>query len=270
MIAVWIYARHRVTPVPDHPGSPRQLRNQLHGAPTCGSVRSLEADSEAGFVIANDYCLGELMEHGTSFSQRRIIVALLVLLVGGILTMGGLPFPVNGRYWDAANDAERIVVIDADRVQFAIAFGIAALGTLAIGVGLAMSARALVPAGSDRRRRTAGVIAMWMGALAALGALVVLLHALLATPEFFVDSVSYDVAVYGGGIAVMLGMILIGLLAWSAPPPKWAAVILIVGAPLGFVPEVQQIAVIVFAAISLVAIIRQRTSPAPLRDVSFS
>jgi len=200
------------------------------------------------------------MDRDTSSSHEGTMRALWVLLAGGILTLGGLPFPVNGRYWDAADDAGRIAAIDGDRLQFAVAFGLAALGTIGVGIGLALLAPALASAVPGRRRRTAATVAMWTGWIGALGGVVVLLHALLATPEFFVDSITFDVAVVGGGIAMMLAMIIVGVLAWPAAPPKWAAVVLIVGAPLGFVPEVQQIAVILFAAASVITLARRASA----------
>ena len=199
------------------------------------------------------------MDRDAASSRERTRTALWLLLGGGILTLGGLPFPVNGRYWDAADDAGRIAAIDGDRLQFAVAFGLAALGTIGVGIGLALLAPALASASSSpgRRRHAAALVAAWMGWIGALGGLVVLLHALLATPEFFVDSIMFDVAVVAGGIAVMLAMIIVGVLGWSAPPPKWATVVLVVGGPLGFIPEVQQIAVIVFAAASIITLARR-------------
>lgn len=202
------------------------------------------------------------MDNDNETSIRRIGAALWVLLGGGLLSLGGLPFPANGRYWDAANDAERIAVIDADRAQFAVAYGLAALGMLMVGVGLALLALALAPAAPGRRRNAWARVAAWMGGIGAAGAVVVLFHALLASPEFFVDSATFDVAVVGGGIALMFAMITVGVLAWSAPLPKWAAAVLIASGPLGFIPELQQIAVIVFAAASLVTLTRRATSPA--------
>lgn len=77
-------------------------------------------------------------------------------------------------------------------------------------------------------------------------------------------------AVIGGGIALMLAMIVVGVLAWWAPPPKWTAVVLVVGAPLGFLPEVQQIAVIVFAAAGLITLARRSTTPPDLSDTTSS
>lgn len=209
------------------------------------------------------------MELDDDTSNRSIGTALWVLLAGGVLSLGGLPFPVNGRYWDAGDDAERIAVIDADRAQFAAAYGFTALGMIVIGVGLATLALALAPAAPGRRRHTSAAVAAWLGGIGAVGGLVVLLHALVATPEFFVDSTSFDVAVIAGGIAMMIATIVVGVLSWSAPPPKWAAVVLIASGPLGFVPELQQIAVIVFAAASLVALARRPITSADVVDGSF-
>ena len=89
--------------------------------------------------------------------------------------------------------------------------------------------------------------------------------AVFATPEYFVDGGVLGDLVYivGMVLGLTLSMILFGALAWSAPPPKWTAVVLILAALLGlpaFVPWF--LGLFVFAVANLVVMAR-RSAVAP-------
>lgn len=189
---------------------------------------------------------------------RSIKNALAVVLAGVVVTLAALPFPVVRDYWDGSDDAAQAVVIDGDRAQFAVAFGLAGLGGAIAGIGLFLLGRAIAPIerAQSTRRAGAALVAGGCGLVVAVNGLVLLLHALFATPEFYVDSAPLIVAAVVGGIAKLVSMVVFGVLAWSAPPPKWTAVVLVVGGILNFVPEVADVALGVFALANLVVIRR--------------
>lgn len=89
-----------------------------------------------------------------------------------------------------------------------------------------------------------------------------MLHALLATPEFYVDSPLGTAMLVVGGLGLMSSMLILGVLAWSAPPPKWTAVVMVVGGLLSFMPDVAYVGLAIFAAANLVMLRRSATKGA--------
>jgi hypothetical protein len=182
---------------------------------------------------------------------------LLVILVGSIIFWVGMPFPVGGDYFGAENDAERIVVVDENRVQIGISFGLFGLGAAIAGVGLWMLGRAIAPmeeAERGRRRKTAAQVAAWLGLLGALGGLSRLSSAVFASPETFVQG-NFGAAIgLVGMAATAVSVVVLGVLAWSAPPRRWTAVVLVLGGVVGagtLLPLFWYFALIVFAVANL-------------------
>jgi len=139
------------------------------------------------------------------------------------------------------------------------------LGTVVAGIGLFALGWAIAPTEGEtaKWRETVARAAGIGGVLAALAGLERLLVALFATPEFFVDEGAFGDVVYiiGMVIGLTISMILLGILAWAAPPPKWTAVVLIVFAVLGlpaFMPWF--VGLFVFAVANLVVMARSPQS----------
>jgi MFS family permease len=189
--------------------------------------------------------------------------AMWALVVGSVVAMVGVFMPATSDFFDSDfTDADLIVLVDDDRPRYLVAFGLMGLGTAIAGVGLFMLGRAITPMEREMAawRGTAAQVASFGGLLAALAGLERLLVALFATPEFFVDEGMFGDIVYviGMVLGLTLSMILIGVLAWAAPPPKWTAVVLIVAAVLGlpaFMPWF--VGLIVFAVANLVVMARR-------------
>jgi hypothetical protein len=190
--------------------------------------------------------------------------SLWLLIVGSVLALIGVFLPATSDFFDSdLTDAELIQMVDGDRAEYLIAFGLMGLGTVIVGTGLLALGRAIAPTERETAewRGTVAQVAGIGGLLAALAGLERLGVALFATPEFFVDGgVISDVA-YGIGmvIGLTLSMILFGILAWRAPPPKWTAVVLIVFALLGlpaFMPWF--VGLFVFAVANLVVMARSQ------------
>jgi len=181
----------------------------------------------------------------------------LVVLVGSIVFWIGMPFPVGSDFFGADNDAERIIVVEENRAQIGASFGLFGLGAAIAGVGLWMLGRAIAPIEETERGRTrkiAAQVAAWLGLLGAISGLSRLLHALFATPETLVEG-NLDAAIgLVGMAATAVSLVVFGVLAWSAPPPKWTAVVLVLGGIVGagtFLPLFWYFALIVFAVANL-------------------
>lgn len=189
---------------------------------------------------------------------------LWLLIVGSVLALIGVFLPATSDFFDSdLTDAELIQMVDADRAEYVIAFGLMGLGTIIVGIGLLGLGWAIAPTERETAswRGTAAQVAGIGGALAALAGLERLVVALFATPEFLVDEGALgDVAyIIGMVIGLTLSMILLGVLAWEAPPPKWTAVVLVVFALLGvpiFMPWF--VGLLVFAVANLVVMSRSR------------
>ena len=155
------------------------------------------------------------------------------------------------------DEAARIAVIDGDRTQFAISFGLLGLGAAVAGVGLWMLARSLVPWTRTRgpRWHKAVLAASWLGLAGAIGGLSRTLHGILASPEYMEDA-SIDMVVGGiGWIGTVLAMIILGVIAWSARPPKWTEAVMVLGGVAGavtFLPLFFYLALIVFVIANLI------------------
>jgi hypothetical protein len=172
------------------------------------------------------------MERKSVWAGRDVVGALLVVFVGAVVSLVGIvAFSVVGDYWNAGSDAARAALIDSNRVQFAVAFGLQGLGTVVLGSGLFLLGRviAAVDAHGDRRRRAAARLAGWSGVVVGLSGLSGGLHAIVATPEFYVDSAIGTLFVIVGGLGLVVSTVVLGVLAWAASPPKWTAVILTAG-----------------------------------------
>lgn len=196
---------------------------------------------------------------------------LRVILAGSIIFWIGVPWPVASDYFGADNDAERIAVVDDQRIEIAIAFGLLGLGTAIAGLGLWMLTRDIVSMEAARgpRRGTAVKVAGWLSLLSVLAGVMRLLTALLATPEFFVDNDLDLIGLFAMFIGTAVVLIILGVLAWSGPPPKWSAVVLIVGGVLGVVtllPLFWYLALIVFAIANLAVMRRGDASPQPATE----
>ena len=193
--------------------------------------------------------------------------ALWLLIVGSVLALVGVFLPATSDFFDSDfTDAELIQMVDGDRAQYLIAFGLMGLGTVLAGIGLFVLGWAIAPTEGEtaKWRETVARAAGIGGALAALAGLERPLVALFATPEFFVDgggALGDVVYIIGMIIGLTLSMILLGILAWAAPPPKWTAVVLIVFAVLGlpaFMPWF--VGLFVFAVANLVVMTRSPQS----------
>lgn len=182
---------------------------------------------------------------------------LWVVLAGSILFWVGLPFPVVFDYFEAENEAARIAIMDGDRAQFALSFGLLGVGAAVAGVGLWMLGRSLVPSARTRGSRwaKAATAATWFGLASAAGGLSRTLHAVFATPEYMADA-AVDMVVGGiGWLGTVLAMIILGVFLWSAGPPKWTAVVMVLGGIAGgvtFLPLFFYLPLIVFAVAILV------------------
>ncbi len=193
----------------------------------------------------------------------RVRTALWVALAGSVIFWIGLPFPVVTDFFESEDSAERIALIDGERTQFAIAFGLLGLGAAVVGVGLWLLGRAIAPMEAQRstRRSRAAQTAGWLGLTGVLAGGSRLVHAVFATPEYLEGDNIIDPVV--GAIAwpaTSIAMIILGVLAWSSPAPKWTAVVLVLGGVAGlvtFLPLFWYTALIVFAIANLV-VIRQR------------
>lgn len=203
-----------------------------------------------------------------SGAMRRVRAALWVALAGSIIFWIGLPFPVVTDFFESETAAERIALVDGERTQFAIAFGLLGLGAAIAGVGLWLLGRAIAPMEAERGRPRgrAAQTAGWLGLLGVLMGGSRLLHAAFATPEYMEGDNNIVDPVLGvvGGLGTSIALIIFGVLAWSAPPPKWTAVVLILGgvaATVTFLPLFWYFALIVFAIANLVVMRRRATSP---------
>ena len=202
-----------------------------------------------------------------STAMYGVRIALWVALAGSIIFWVGLPFPVVTDFFEAENEAERIALIDGDRTQFAIAFGLLGLGAAIAGVGLWLLGRAIAPMETQRsrRREIAARTAAWLGLTGVLAGLSRLGHALFATAEYVEgdDNVIDPVVGAIAWPATSVALIIFGVLAWSSPPPKWTAVVLVLGGVAGlltFLPLFWYFALIVFAVANLI-VMRRRTKP---------
>ena len=131
-----------------------------------------------------------------------------------------------------------------------------------------MLGRAIAPieAQKSEQRKIAALMAGWLGLVVAIGGHSRLLHALFATPEFYVDSDIDSVVVVVAVFGLLLSVVTFGVLAWSALPPKWAAVILVVGGLLSVaLSEFTYVALIVFAVATLAVTRRGAGSPEVVR-----
>lgn len=198
---------------------------------------------------------------------NRVRTALWVALTGSIIFWVGMPFPVVTDFFEAENEAERIALIDGDRTQIAIAFGLLGLGAAIAGVGLWLLGRGIVPmeARRSRRREIAAQTAAWLGLTGVLAGGSRLLHALFATAEYMEGDDNFIDPVLGAVAwpATSVALIIFGVLAWSSPPPKWTAVVLALGGVAGlltFLPLFWYFALIVFAIANLI-LMRRRTKP---------
>lgn len=217
--------------------------------------------------MTTDYGTEQQRIQAPPASLTNVRRALWVVLAGSVIFWIGLPFPVVTDYFESANGAERIAVIDGDRTQFAVAFGLLGAGAAVAGIGLWLLGRAIAPMEAERSRRRglAAQTAGWLGLLGVLAGASRLLHAVFATPEYMEGDNYIDPAVgVIGAIGTSLALITVGVLAWSAPPPKWTAVVLVLGgvaAAVTFLPLFWYFALIVFAIANLIVMRRLVASP---------
>ena len=193
--------------------------------------------------------------------------ALWMLVVGSVVTIVGVFMPATSDFFDSdLTDSELVQLVDGDRAKYLVAFGLMGLGTVIAGIGLFALGRAIAPMERETAnwRGTVANIAAIGGVLAALAGLQRLLVALFATPEFFVDGGAFDDVVYviGMVLGLTLSMILSGVLAWSAPPPKWTAVVLVVAAVLGVPAFVPWFAGLLVFAVANLVVMSRRAQPA--------
>ena len=197
--------------------------------------------------------------------------ALWVMICGSVLFLSAaLVFSVGRDFWEADGDAARIAVVDDDRVQFGAYFAVLGTGTIILAIGLWMFGRAVAAIEEPGRRRTAATTAGWLGLVGAIAGVMRLALGLFGTPELIVES-PLDIVVGAiAAIATTIALITIGVLAWSAPPPKWASVVLVLAAVTGAItfPDVAVLGVIVFSIANLVVMRRAvpaRVPAAPAR-----
>lgn len=198
--------------------------------------------------------------------MHGVRASLSVTLAGSVVFWIGLPWPVVRDFFEAEDEAGRLAVLDEHRLQFAVSFGLLGLGALVAGFGLWRLGRAVAPreAQRSRRRAVAARVAAWLGLLSAAGGASRLAHAVLATPEFILDSPVDAVVGLAGFVATAVALVVLGVLGWSAPPPKWAAVVLVAGGVLGlvtFLPLFWYLALLVFSIASLVVLPRGQARP---------
>ena len=201
-----------------------------------------------------------------SDATSGVRAALWIALAGSIIFWVGLPFPIVTDYFTADNDAERIALIDGERTQFALAFGLLGLGAAIAAVGLWRLGRAIAPmeAERSRRREIAAKVAAWLGLTGVVAGGSRLIHGVFATPEYM-ESGDNIIDPLVGAVAwpaTSLALIILGVLSWSAPPPKWTAVVLVLGglwAAVTFLPLFWYTALIVFAIANLIVMRRRAT-----------
>lgn len=192
--------------------------------------------------------------------------AMWLLVAGSVVTAIGVMLPATADFFDSdLTDADLIRLVDDDRAQYLAAWVLMGLGTAVVGIGLFLLGRAIAPMErqSANWRGTVAQVAGIGGILAALAGLERVLVGLFATPEFFVDEGAFGTVVYVVGLVIglTLAMILFGVLAWDAPPPKWTAVVLVVGAVLGVPTFISWfVGLFVFAVANLIVMAR---SPEP-------
>lgn len=210
-------------------------------------------------------------------SLSGVRTALWVALAGSVIFWIGLPFPVVTDFFESETSVERIAVVNGERTQFAVAFGLLGLGAAVAGVGLWLLGRAIAPMEAERGRRRgrAAQTAGWLGLLGVLMGASRVLHAVFATPEYMEggDNIIDPVAGVIGGLGTSIALIVFGVLAWTAPPPKWTAVVLVLGgvaAAATFLPLFWYTALIVFAIANLVVMRRRANSPESTTTVSAS
>ena len=202
------------------------------------------------------------MQERRPVSTRDVRTSLSVILAGSVIFWIGIPWPIGPDYWDAESDAERVLVVDENRVEFAISFGLLGLGALIAAIGLWLLGRAITEVETEtaRWRGIAAQTAAWLGLLGVLSGAGRLLAALFATPEFNVDNDIDVVLGVAGGLGTTAALIIFGVLAWSAPPPRWTAAVLVLGGVLGavtFLPLFWYLALIVFAIANLIVMRRR-------------
>ena len=190
-----------------------------------------------------------------------------MVIAGSVSTLVGVFLPATSDFFDSdLTDAELIRLVDDDRSPYLIAFGLMGLGTVIVGIGLFLLGRAIAPMEREMAswRGTVASIAARGGLRAALAGLERLLVALFATPEFFVDGGAFGDVVYliGMMLGLTLSMVLFGVLAWAAPPPKWTAVLLIVAALLGLPAFMPWFAGLFIFAVANLVVMARRDQPA--------
>lgn len=218
--------------------------------------------------------IGGIMEREAQWKGSEVTNALRVVLVGAVLILVGVvAFSVVADYWNADGESAKAAVIGSERVPFAAAFGLQGLATVVIGSGLFLLGRAITPietrAGSGGRAMAAR-FAGWFGIVVGLSGLSGGLHAIFATPEFYVHSVIGSVFLFAGGLGLVVSVVVFGVLSWAASPPKWTAVILTIGglvAVAGLV-DIVYVAMIIYAIANLFvlrsgAVTVPARSPAP-------
>lgn len=199
---------------------------------------------------------------------NRLRTALWVTLAGSVVFWAGLPFPVVTDFFESENTAERIAVVNGDRTQFAVAFALLGIGAAIAGVGLWLLGRSTAPLEAERapRRKLAAKTAAWLGLTGLLAGVSRALHAVFASPEFMEEGNSFVDPVLGGIAwpATSLSLIILGVLAWSGRPPKWTAVVLVLGGVAGlvtFLPLFWYTALIVVTIANLIVMRRGAKSP---------
>jgi hypothetical protein len=213
------------------------------------------------------------MEQESVWMGRDVVNALLLVLVGAVVCLVGIvAFSVVGEYWNAGGDAAQAALIDSERVQFAVAFGLQGLGTVIVGSGLFMLGRAIAPIeahGDGRRRATAALLAGWFGVVVGLGGLSGGLHAIFATPEFYVDSMIETLFVVVGGLGLVVSAVAFGVLAWAASPPKWTAGVLAIGglATAVGIPDIIYVVLVIFCIANLL-VLRSGARTVPARTTA--
>lgn len=195
----------------------------------------------------------------SQWREEAVVAALWVILIGTVVAIAAAvfsSFSAVGDYWSAGADAAKIALIDANRTQFAIGFGGAGLGTAIIGVGMFLFGKAIAPIEMTvgrRRRAIVARLAAWSGIIVGLWGVSGALHAVAATPTFLVESSIGFAFTVAGSLALVFCSVVFGVLGWKASPPKWSAVVLIIGGltVLG-IPDIVYLALLVFTIANLV------------------
>lgn len=189
--------------------------------------------------------------------QISMRTALWLVLLGSVIFWAGIPWPANGDFFEAENDVARIAVVEEHRTAFAIAFSLLGVGALIAAVGLwSYGLHTAAHEGTHApRRRVAAQVAAWLALAGVLSGTSRTLHALFGSAEANVTSDIDLVLGIAAAVATSIALVILGGLAWAGPPPRWTAVLLVLGGVLGaamFLPFWWFGALLIFAITNLI------------------